>query len=57
MFGLFKGNPEKKLQSAYERKLAEAMTAQRNGDIRSYSFLQEEAEKIYAELKALKGEN
>jgi hypothetical protein len=53
MFGWFKSNPAKKLQSAYEHKLAEAMHAQRNGDIRAYAFLQQEAEKLYAELQAL----
>jgi hypothetical protein len=53
MFNLFKGNPEKKLQKAYEVKLTEAMQAQRNGDIRRYSTLQEEAEAIYAKLEAL----
>ncbi|MCD8513886.1 MAG: DUF6435 family protein [Nitrincola sp.] len=56
MFGLFKSNPAKqvqKLQQAYEKKLAEAMHAQRNGDIRGYSALTEEAEKIHAQLKGL----
>lgn len=53
MFQLFKGNPRKKLQKAYEQKLTQAMHAQRNGDIRSYSTLQEEAEKLYAELQEL----
>jgi hypothetical protein len=53
MFNLFKSNPEKKLQKAYEEKLTEAMQAQRNGDIRRYSTLQEEAEAIYARLEAL----
>jgi len=53
MFNLFKANPQKKLQKAYEDKLTEAMQAQRNGDIRSYSALQEEAEAIYAKLEAL----
>jgi hypothetical protein len=53
MFNLFKSDPQKKLQKAYEAKLTEAMQAQRNGDIRGYSVLQEEAEAIYAELEAL----
>jgi hypothetical protein len=53
MFQLFKANPQKKLQKAYEDKLTQAMQAQRNGDIRGYSTLQEEAEKLYAELEAL----
>lgn len=54
MLGFLKGDPTKKLQKAYEDKLSKAMTAQRNGDIRTYSTLTEEAEKIYAELQALK---
>lgn len=53
MFSLFKSNPQKKLQNDYEKKLTEAMQAQRNGDIRDYSALQEEAEAIYAKLQAL----
>jgi len=51
MFNMFKADPQKKLQKAYEDKLSEAMKAQRNGDIRGYSALQEEAEAIYAELE------
>ncbi|WP_339806590.1 DUF6435 family protein [uncultured Marinobacter sp.] len=54
MLGFLKGDPKKKLQKAYEDKLAKAMNAQRNGDIRTYSTLTEEAEKIYAELQELK---
>ncbi|WLD56731.1 DUF6435 family protein [Salinispirillum sp. LH 10-3-1] len=50
MFGLFKQNPTKKLQNAYERKLSEAMQAQRSGDIRQYSLLTEEAEAIFAQI-------
>ncbi len=53
MLGFLKGNPKKKLQKAYEEKLAKALHAQRNGDLRSHGTLMEEAEKIYAEIKAL----
>ncbi len=56
MFGLFKASPAKqaqKLQQAYEKKLAEAMNAQRNGDIRSYSMLSEEAEKIHQDIQRI----
>lgn len=53
MFNFFKRNPLQELQKAYENKLTEAMQAQRNGDIRAYSTLQEEAEAIYAKLEAL----
>lgn len=57
MFQLFKSNPRKKLQKAYEDKLARAMQAQRNGDMRAFAQLQVEAEKIYAELQALKDDD
>lgn len=57
MFQLFKSNPRKKLQKAYEDKLTQAMNAQRNGDMRAFATLQEEAEKIYAELQALKDDD
>lgn len=53
MFGIFKSDPRKGLQKDYEKKLAAAMHAQRNGDIRAYSTLTEEAEALYAELQAL----
>lgn len=52
MFGLFKQDPKKKLQHAYENKLSEAMQAQRSGDIRQYSQLTEEAEAIFSQLKS-----
>jgi len=58
MFGLFKSSAEKqvkKVQKEYQSKLEEAMQAQRSGDIRSYSMLSEEADKLYRQLMALKG--
>ena len=56
MLGFLKGDPVKKLQKEYEKKLTEAMHAQRNGDIRTYSMLTEEAEAMYARLQALKNQ-
>lgn len=53
MLGFLKGDPRKKLQKTYEDKLEKALHAQRNGDLRSHGTLMEEAEKIYAEIKAL----
>ncbi|MBL1272194.1 MAG: Lacal_2735 family protein [Oceanospirillales bacterium] len=53
MLGFLKGDPKKKMQKAYEDKLTKALHAQRNGDLRSHGTLMEEAEKIYAEIKAL----
>lgn len=53
MFSLFKKNPIKKLNKAYGIKLEQAMLAQRNGDIKSYSMLTAEAEKIREEIEKL----
>ena len=53
MFSWFKKDPAATLQSAYQKKLTEAMHAQRNGDIRSYSSLTQEASLIKKELDAL----
>lgn len=54
MFGFLKPDPVKKLTKAYNQKLEEAMLAQRKGDIKSYAFLTEQAEKMWAEIEALK---
>jgi mRNA-degrading endonuclease RelE of RelBE toxin-antitoxin system len=57
MLGFFKSSAEKqvkKLQKEYESKLGEAMQAQRSGDIRSYSMLSEEADKLYKHLITIK---
>lgn len=53
MFGLFKSDPRKQLQRDYEKKLSDAMHAQRNGDIRTYSTLTAEADAIYSKLQDL----
>ena len=50
---LFKKDPTKKLNKAYKAKLEQAMNAQRNGDIESYSTLTAEAEKIYAQIEQI----
>jgi hypothetical protein len=57
MFGLFKSDPVKKLKVAYEKKLQEAMQAQRGGDIRLYSELSTEADIIYQKIKMLEDVN
>ncbi len=54
MFGFLKGSPEKKLQAKYEKLLQEAMQFQRNGDIKSYSMVTAEAEKVREEIEKLK---
>ena len=46
MFSLFKKDPTKKLNKLLSIKLKEAMEAQRKGDIRTYSQLTFEADKI-----------
>ncbi len=53
MFGFLKKDPQKKLRKAYDAKLEEAMTAQRNGDIRTYSMLSQEADALWRELEAM----
>ncbi|MFC4260312.1 DUF6435 family protein [Marinobacter lacisalsi] len=57
MLGFLKGNPKKKLQKAYEDKLARALHAQRNGDLRTHSTLMEEAEELYSQIQALENKN
>jgi len=43
MFGLFK-SPQEKAKKKYLEVLEQAQKAQRNGDIKEYSFLMEKAE-------------
>ncbi|UTF60215.1 DUF6435 family protein [Gilvimarinus sp. DA14] len=52
MFSWLRKNPSKKLQKDYEATLEKAMHAQRRGDIKTYSLLTEQAEKIRAEIDA-----
>lgn len=52
MFSFFKKDPLKELNKQYLQKLEEAMHAQRNGDIRSYSMLTSEAEDILKKIEA-----
>lgn len=52
MFKLF-SNPVKKLRKDYEAKLSEAMQAQRNGDMRLYASLSQEAESLLQKLNEL----
>jgi len=54
MFGLFKKDPIKNLQKNYEEKLSLAMEAQRNGDMRSFSELSEEANTILKQIEMSK---
>lgn len=56
MFNFLKPNPVKKLRNSYDKKLTEAMLAQRKGDIRSYAMLTAEAEEVWSRLEALEQE-
>lgn len=53
MFSFFKKDPLKELNKQYLQKLEEAMYAQRNGDIRSYSMLTSEAEDILKKIETM----
>ena len=53
MFSLFKKKPKEKLNKEYLAILEKAMQAQRNGDIKSYSALTADAEKILKKIDAL----
>ena len=54
MFGFFKKSPLKKLEAEHKALLTKGFHAQRNGDVRSYSFLTAEAEAIREKIDALK---
>lgn len=56
MLGFLKPDPLKKLNKAYDEKLEAAMKCQRNGDIRQYSILTEEADALYQRIQALQAE-
>ena len=51
MFSIFKKDPTKKLEQEYRKKLEQAMQAQRNGDIKTYSRISEEADSLYKEIQ------
>jgi hypothetical protein len=53
MFQFLKTDPAKKVRDKYIRKLAEAVKAQRNGDLNSYATLSEEADALAKSLDAL----
>ncbi len=53
MFSIFKKDPLKKLNKLHEQKLEQAMLAQRNGNIKAYAMITEEAENIALEIKTL----
>ncbi|MCH8529254.1 MAG: DUF6435 family protein [Saccharospirillum sp.] len=52
MFKWLKSDPTQKMQKEYEALLSKAMNAQRNGDIRNYSLLTEQANALYQKIEA-----
>jgi hypothetical protein len=54
VFGLFKKSPLEKLQAEHESLSTRAFQAQRNGDIRTYTTLTAEAEKLREKMENLK---
>jgi hypothetical protein len=56
MFGFLKPNLLKTLRKQYLALLEAAMQAQRNGDIRRYSELTEEAEAVAVKIELLEKE-
>jgi hypothetical protein len=57
MFSIFKANPTKKLNKLLDIKLEQAMLAQRNGDIKSYSELTFEADQIQKNISAIEAKD
>jgi len=57
MFSIFKQDPIKKLNKQLSVKLEQAMNAQRNGDIRTYSQLSAEADEIDKQIVALENKS
>ena len=53
MFGFLKSDPKKKLQQEFEKKLADGVEAQRNGNIELYAKLSTEAEEILKKIEEL----
>lgn len=50
MFAFLKKDPQKKLKEQYDKLHHEAFLAQRNGNIRLYSELTEQAELVRAKI-------
>jgi hypothetical protein len=57
MFGLFKRDPVERLRRDYQKKLEEALSYERNGDLRTSSTLRMEAEALYESLQAAEAES
>lgn len=55
MFGFFKKDPIKEKEKEYSKIMEKARDVQRSGDIKGYSKLIAESEKIMEEIERLKG--
>jgi hypothetical protein len=53
MLGWLKSDPVKKLRTAYDQKLEQAMHAQRNGDMRLFADLTAESEELWQKIEQL----
>lgn len=53
MFGLFKKDPLKKLQTEYARRLEQARDLQRKGDIKGFADASAEAYELLQQLEAM----
>ncbi|BDZ73514.1 hypothetical protein GCM10025856_12330 [Methylophaga marina] len=56
MWSLFKSDPEKKLKKQLAQKREQALTAQRNGDIRLFASLTQESEAILKQLQQVQSD-
>ena len=56
MFKFLKPDPVKALQKKYDALTTQAFHAQRNGDIRGYSLLTEQAQAILSEIEQHKSQ-
>ncbi|WP_394151191.1 DUF6435 family protein [Vibrio maritimus] len=57
MFSFLKRDPARKLKKRHSMLLEQAMRAQRNGDIRTYSKLTAEAEELFVHIKKLSADD
>jgi hypothetical protein len=57
VFGLFRRSPLKQWQKEHESLVYKAFQAQRNGDIRLYSTVTSESEKLREKIEKLQEDN
>ncbi len=54
MFGLFRGDPLKKLEAEYRRLLEQARDLQRNGDVKGFAAMTARAQAVGQRIDELK---